>query len=181
MFVSRADLLRKNVLRSQDSIKNLRAFCCVTLFQPCYSIAIALCNLSIAVYAQTFIIVSIILVKLFSLLVISSQGVGVTTWESGRIFLLCLLYLPIPIRGQRSSNRPQFVSPKIFEKISKKSFSKSIIKICILRTPPRSASLDLGIRLYRQFSTRSPNFQVPGRNSFIQTEFCLGKTYPRKI
>ena len=29
---------------------------------------------------------------------------------------------------------------------------------------PRFSSLDLGIRLYRQFSTRNPIFQVPGGN-----------------
>ena len=38
------------------------------------------------------------------------------TWEFGRIVLLCLLYLPWPIRGQNSSNKPQLVSPKVLEK-----------------------------------------------------------------
>ena len=43
---------------------------------------------------------------------------------------------------------------------------------------PELASLDLGIRLYGQVFMRNPTFQVPGHNSFIQTEFLLGQTYP---
>ena len=58
-------------------------------------------------YAQTSILVNLILVKSFSCLVITSQGVGVMTWEFGRVFLTCLLYVPVPIRGQKSSNRPR--------------------------------------------------------------------------
>ena len=36
-------------------------------------------------------------------------------WEFDRIFLLCLLYLPISIGGQNSSNRSWSFSPKMFE------------------------------------------------------------------
>ena len=64
-------------------------------------------------YTPTLILVNLILVKSFSCLVTTSQGVGVATWEFARIVLLCLLYLPIPITGQNSSNGPQLFSPII--------------------------------------------------------------------
>ena len=39
------------------------------------------------------------------------------TWEFSRIFLLCLLYLPIPFKIFDSSNSPYLFSPKVFLKI----------------------------------------------------------------
>ena len=72
-------------------------------------------------------VVVLILVKCFSVFVITSQGVGVMTWESGRMFLLCLLYLPIPIRGQTSSNRPSFLTRKLSRKKNKFTTIKFLI------------------------------------------------------
>ena len=56
------------------------------------------------IYARVDIVVTFLVVNIFSCLIIASYGGGVMTWEVGE--LLCLLYLPIPIRGQNSSNRP---------------------------------------------------------------------------
>ena len=57
-------------------------------------------------YAQTFICVNLILFKLFSCLVITFQGGGVTTCKFDRILPLDLLYLPIPTRTRNEGVRP---------------------------------------------------------------------------
>ena len=57
------------------------------------------CIEALASYAQTLILVKLILVKLISCLVITSYGAGVSGSKFGRIFLLGLLYLPIPTRA----------------------------------------------------------------------------------
>ena len=68
-------------------------------------------------YAQTVILVKLILVKLISLLVITSYGVGVSTSNFGRNFLLGLLYLPVTTTDGLKSARPYFLAPKRFMEI----------------------------------------------------------------
>ena len=80
-------------------------------------------------YAQTLILVSLILVNLSGFLVMTSRGVGVTTWKFVRMFLLCLLYLPTPIRAHFIINRPQFFRPKVFK--NKQQKRKQILIIFI--------------------------------------------------
>ena len=66
-------------------------------------------------YTQYLILVKWVLVKLFSCLVITSQGVGVTSWIFDKMFLPCLLYLPIPIVIPFTSNIPWLFSPGLFD------------------------------------------------------------------
>ena len=118
-----------------------------------------------AIYVQTLRAVVLILVKCFSCLVITSQGVGVMTWEFGRIFLLCLLYLPIPIRGQNSSNRPKLFNPKVVENIF---FRLSTFYSCcssqlLFKSSGLTPSLRLQVGIGRQRRHRRKtltNFQV---------------------
>ena len=57
-------------------------------------------------YALTLTLLNLILVKLFRFGIVTSLAVGVTTWKFESIFLLYLLYLPIPVRSRFVSNRP---------------------------------------------------------------------------
>ena len=63
----------------------------------------------------TLKLTNLVIVKLFSLLIITSYGVGIMTWEFGRIALLCLLYLPTPVRGKHSINTTVVLGPAVFE------------------------------------------------------------------
>ena len=57
-------------------------------------------------YAQTLTLVNSIFVKPFSLLVITFQGGGVTTYKFDRIIALFLLCLPKPTRSRNECVRP---------------------------------------------------------------------------
>ena len=61
------------------------------------------CNLAMF-YAHIEIAVAFLVVNTFSFSIAAFYGVGVMTCEFWD-FLSCLLCLPIPIRGQHSSNR----------------------------------------------------------------------------
>ena len=57
-------------------------------------------------YARIEIVVVFLVVKLFSFLVITSYGAGVSGSKFGRNYLLGLLYLPITTRAGFKSTRP---------------------------------------------------------------------------
>ena len=57
-------------------------------------------------YAHIEIVAAFLVVKLFSCLVITSYGAGVSSSKFGRNVLLGLLYLPIPTRAGFKSTRP---------------------------------------------------------------------------
>ena len=57
-------------------------------------------------YAHIEIVVAFFVVKLFSWLVITSYGAGVSGSKFGRNVLLGLRYLPIPTRAGLKSTRP---------------------------------------------------------------------------
>ena len=56
-------------------------------------------------YAHIETVVAFLVVKLFSCLLITSHGAGVSGSKFGRHFLLGLLYLPIPTRAGLKSTR----------------------------------------------------------------------------
>ena len=72
---------------------------------------IAQYSLIVALYKEP----SFSIVNIFSLLVITWQGGGVTTSKFVRKFVLSILYLPIATRSRNKSNRPQLFSSEVFK------------------------------------------------------------------
>ena len=72
-------------------------------------------------YAQTLILVYLIIVKSSSCLVITFQGGGVTTCKFDRIIPLILRYPPIRTMSRNEEVRPQVFSPEVFKKKSSTS------------------------------------------------------------
>ena len=67
-------------------------------------------------YAQTLILVNLMLVNLYSFLVIAFDRGGVTTCKFARIIFLFLPYLPIPTRTLNEGVKPQLFGPEVFKK-----------------------------------------------------------------
>ena len=64
-------------------------------------------------YAHVEILVAFLVVRLFSFLVITFPGDGVTSWKIVRMTPLVILYLPKPIRTRNIGNGPWFLlAPK---------------------------------------------------------------------
>ena len=61
-----------------------------------------------SLYAHIEIVVAFSVFISLSVLVVASLGGGVTTLNFDRMFLLCILYLPLPIRTRFINNCPWF-------------------------------------------------------------------------
>ena len=76
------------------------------LFYDCFTSVVPFKHLLTTSLHSNFNTREIDSLEVIQFFVITSRGVGVTSWKFDRMVLLSLLYLPIPMKGRFISNRP---------------------------------------------------------------------------